>query len=595
MERPADPWAVAGRPPRHVKRAGRRRPGVGALLSALLPGAGQWYAGRLVRGLLFLAPFLAAAAVAGVVLWRSGRGELAALLVRPSWLWAIVAVDLVLAGVRVASVIDAHRLTRPVFGAHRRGEAAVAVLLAIAVAVPHLVVAGYALEGIDLLETVFGERRAPPPAASAGASIGPVAGPAPDLGPEPVIVADDLAVRVPGVSSRPAGPAVWERLPRGDVDAAPDRFAPRETSYFEAPFVPGERIGEDRITVLLAGGDAGPGRGGLRTDTIIVASLDPATGTAVLLGLPRNFARIPLPGHFAEAFLEMEQRLEERAEALEAERMEAERLAAEAAAAGGSTTTTSTTTTTTTTVPGETTTTTTTTPGDEPCLCFPEQINALYPSTRTWTRTFPDEVDPGMKALEMALEVLYGVEIDYYVLVDMAGFVRLIDAIGGVDLQIIDPVRTRVSPPEEGGEWIVVDLQSGPAHLTGSEALAYVRSRYGTSDYSRMRRQRCLLEAVAAEADPLTIVRRFPELSAVLKDSVVTDIPLGLLPGLVEAVGDLGFDDVTTFAFGPGYYAPTYDYFGHPIPSVTRIRAKVADLFAGSAAGALGAESECLP
>ena len=115
-------------------------------------------------------------------------------------------------------------------------------------------------------------------------------------------------------------------------------------------------------------------------------------------------------------------------------------------------------------------------PGVAPCNCFPEQINALYPYTRKWTRSFPDEADPGMAALREVVENMIGLHIDYYVLVDMRAFVALVEAVDGVDVYVKEALEAEVSPPAEGERWATVDVQPGMNHLSGTEALAYARA-----------------------------------------------------------------------------------------------------------------------
>jgi len=314
-----------------------------------------------------------------------------------------------------------------------------------------------------------------------------------------------------------------------------------------------ERVGADRITILLAGGDAGPGRGGLRTDTMMVATLDTNTGKAALFGFPRNLGQTPLPPRFATAFMELEQRLIPKPDPPDptqavppegADGVPPEEVLVEPAPF-------------------------------ESCRCFPDQLNALYPFTRKWTGTFPNDIDPGMAALKETLEYLMNLKIDYYALVDMSAFVDLVDAIGGVDVYVQKPLETEVSPEREGGEWIHLEVDVGWNSLDGREALAYSRARKGSSDYTRMQRQRCMVRAVAAKAEALTLLRSFSGIVAAVEGSVVTNFPLSFAPDLMTAAANLDFDDIETVGFVPVYWAPERDYGGRPIPDVDRIRAKV--------------------
>jgi LCP family protein required for cell wall assembly len=537
------------------------RPGVAAVLSAIVPGAGQWYGGRLRRALLLFLPVLVLAG-AGFGFWSLGKGRLLELVVQPSVLWALLAVNLAILVWREFVVVDAYRIAR---NAERPGAVATTVLTVtlVAVAAPHVLVATYDLEAIDLLETIFvaEEAPAPPtptdeqPSTTHTAPFAPddtvieaIADPALSVAPR---VLEPRSVRNlifrPGIGD-PAAIAVWPEIVDDPVQAM-DLLPPVDIS------------GIDRITILLAGGDGGPGRGGLRTDTIIVATFDTVTGRAALFGVPRNLVQVPLNPEYDEAFTELEQRLtpwKERQSWTDGD-------------ADG--------------VPDQ----------FVPCHCFPDQINAIYPFTRTWTETYPNEVEPGMAALRDTLELLLGIDIDFYALVNMSGFVRVVDALGGVRTYVTGWVNTEVSPAREGEDWIEVSISPGWHRLNGHEALAYVRERKSTSDYVRMRRQRCMLKSVAASADPATIVTRFPAISRAVKSAVKTDIPLDYVPTLVSLAAGLDFDDIVTVGFTPPEYAPTGNFRGQPIPDLAAIRATVQDVLSGESATPMptGADTEC--
>jgi anionic cell wall polymer biosynthesis LytR-Cps2A-Psr (LCP) family protein len=187
-----------------------------------------------------------------------------------------------------------------------------------------------------------------------------------------------------------------------------------------------------------------------------------------------------------------------------------------------------------------------------------------------------------MEALKMTISNLLGLRIDYYVLVDMAGFVALVDALGGVDVYFDEPMHIAFSAAVEDGDKAFINVEAGVNHLSGLEALAYVRNRYRSSDYVRMQRQRCMLRSIAAEADIFTLMRKFPAIAEALSGSTRTDIPVGLLPELIRQVSRLDFSEIDTIAFQPGYYAPDRDFGRYPIPDPERIQDKVRDMLAAS-------------
>lgn len=534
------------------------RPGLAAVFSAVIPGAGQWYGGRLRRAVLVFAPVVLLAALASAA-WSLGPVRLLELAVQPKVLWALLILDFFVLGWRGFAVVDAF------FVARRGGRvggvsATVLVVTLFAVAVPHAAFVAYDLEAIDLLESVFlGDEVAAPvffedvrphPAPFASGDTDLVVIPDPALIVESKMPtprsARNLIFR--DTMGDPEAIAVWPEIIDDPVEAM-ELLPPVDTA------------GIDRITILLAGGDAGPGRGGLRTDSIMVATLDVVTGRAALFGIPRNLVQVPLRADYDQAFTELEQRL----------------------------------------TPWEDRKGWTDEDGDgtpdqfAPCHCFPDQINAIYPFTRKWTETYPDEVDPGMATLRDTVEVMLGIDIDFYALVNMSGFVRVVDALDGVRTYVTGPVQAEVSPAREGEEWISVDIRPGWNRLNGHEALAYVRERKTVSDYIRMRRQRCMLKSVAASADAVTIVSRFPALSRAIKSSVRTDIPLDYLPTLVSATATLDFGDIVTVGFIPPDYAPTENHRNQPIPDLAAVRAKVREILDGGtdAVFKTGRDTEC--
>ncbi|MDJ0791818.1 MAG: LCP family protein [Acidimicrobiia bacterium] len=527
-----------------VPGSAARRPWLAAVLSAIVPGAGQLYARRYWRALAWFFPAVVAL-VALVPVSSMRTADLVGTALSPEVLWSVFAVNIAAAVWRLAAAADAFLLVRA--EPTPNGEVALAVgwvLLAMAVLVPHVAVGRYTLDTVTLVEAVFVTDEAPDqvrPLIPIGTDA--------DIVPDPIVHTYDVDPSDP-TSTRnlifregfgdPDAVSAW-----GDISEAR-----REAPPGGAPFVGfSERVGDGRFTILFAGGDAGPGRGGLRTDSMIVATIDTATGKAALFSFPRNMAQIPLPRRFANAFVDLQRRLTPPPPP-----------PAESEEEGGE--------------PVQQ-------PVFVPCRCFPEQLNAIYPFTRKWTRTYPDEVDPGMAALRDVLQHLMGLEIDYYALIDMAAFVDLVDAIGGIDVYVKQPLESEVSPPREGDPWAYVKVEPGWNHLDGPEALAYARARKGSSDYARMERQRCMVKAVASKADPVTVLRSFPAIVDAIEGSVVTDIPLTFVPDLIEASAGLSLDDIETVGFTHSYWQKERDGRGHPIPNMSRMRWKVDRVLEG--------------
>jgi LCP family protein required for cell wall assembly len=237
--------------------------------------------------------------------------------------------------------------------------------------------------------------------------------------------------------------------------------------------------GRTRVNVLLLGGDGGDGRIGVRTDSMILASMDTQTGKTVTFSLPRNmmFAQFPRKSPLHDLYPD------------------------------GFT--------------GEGD------PGDWMLNAVYRQIPLLYP------HVLGESDNEGADAIKLAVQGSTGLRVDYYVLVNLAGFRELVDAMGGVTVNINTPVAIGGSvdhnrPPEDY-------LDPGPdQHLDGYEALWFSRGRWGADDYQRMERQRCMIDAIIDEADPANLLRRYQALAEAGKKIVHTDIPRNLVPAFVE-------------------------------------------------------------
>jgi LCP family protein required for cell wall assembly len=149
----------------------------------------------------------------------------------------------------------------------------------------------------------------------------------------------------------------------------------------------------------------------------------------------------------------------------------------------------------------------------------------------------------GAELLKRTVGHILGSPVAYYGMVDMRSFRQLVDAMGGLRICVADKVLVPRLPTGA--------LRPGCRTLTGEQALWYGRSRTGSSDFSRMSRQKCLLWAIAKQARPTTVLRRFQRLAEVFKYSVNTDIPRGLLAPLVALSGKVRDAQITSIQFKP--------------------------------------------
>jgi len=191
---------------------------------------------------------------------------------------------------------------------------------------------------------------------------------------------------------------------------------------------------------------------------------------------------------------------------------------------------------------------------------FPDILNALWGYAESHPDLFPGAKRPGPTALKETIGNLLGLEIDYYAAVDLRGFVEVIDAVGGVTVDVQSRVYDAgVSPPYEGEPWIVVDLQPGRQHMDGRLALGYVRTRWATSDYDRMQRQRCLIGSLMQQASVPKLLRSFPKIASAIKQYAETDVPLRALPDLIEVLAELDPKGMVAVSFVPPRFGPVPD------------------------------------
>ena len=283
----------------------KRRSGLAAAaLGALLPGLGHGYVGYRMRAVLMALPVVFLASLAYVVATMS-TVDLLSWLVRPAVLQGILIANLVIVVWRIAAVADPYRVSA---GAHSLGRLLVVVGLAIAVSLPHVLIARYTLDAAQLLDEVFvteGEEVAAPLFAYEEASR---AAPFAPGDTDEVIVADPATI-VRQAEPRSVRNLVF-REGVGDPDAVAHSIEYRQQRDLSlGALIGSEADGVDRITILLAGGDGGPGRGGSRTDTIMVVTFDTVTGKSAVFSIPRNMTHMPLPDAWSTAFVELEQRL----------------------------------------------------------------------------------------------------------------------------------------------------------------------------------------------------------------------------------------------------------------------------------------------
>lgn len=444
-------------------RDARRNPWVASLLSALAPGAGQIYAGksRTGRQLLVVDAALVVLAILAVLFFR---GEVLKAWASLTSLSLMMVVNLVLLSYRAWAAHDAYHLaaqTRPT----RPRSVLVTMTAAIwlVVLLPHVALGYLNVVQHSLIAEVFDA-------------------------PAEIVATDttNLPPTTPGDSratttTLPA-PLLWDGL--------------------------------ERLNVLLLGSDVGEGRRGIRTDTMIVVSIEPESGDTAMISLPRNFSGIDLPPGF----------------------------------------------------------------GVWDCQCFPQLLNDLYFYAEESPEAFPGTGEPGPRAMKATIGHLLDLDIHYYAMVGLDGFVGIVDAMGGVEIDVPNRIVDETYPHEDGVTIENVVIEPGPQRLDGHLALAYARIRRHADDFARMNRQRCVLGAVIEQSSPLELLARYGSIAQVLKEHLATDIPQDRLVDFIDLLPKVSLDRVGVLLVDRDYVSGTDP--GRTYYDEERIRAETRALLA---------------
>ena len=272
--------------------------------------------------------------------------------------------------------------------------------------------------------------------------------------------------------------------------------------------------GRDRVSVLLLGGDGSVTRDGVRTDSVILMSIDTHTGDTVMFSLPRNMMDAQFP------------------------------------------------------------------PGTRLHDIFPSgytgagdpsfwMLNAIYGQVPArYPGILGKSANEGADAVKEAVAGTLGIPVDYYALVNLDGFKQIVDAMGGVTVNINEPVA--IQGNTDAGIPPVGYLQPGPhQRLNGFQALWFSRGRWGSDDYQRMLRQRCMVRAIIDEARPWNLLQRYRALAGASREIVRTDVPSRLLPAFVDLALKMKQASVRSIAF------VSSDRFNPADPDFTWLRSSV--------------------
>jgi LCP family protein required for cell wall assembly len=394
------------------------------IVGTVVPGAGLIAARRHLAGLVVMGLFLTAVLSIGIYA-AVDRQALLAFAVDPEVLRGIGVTLVVVGLVWVGVVIATHLALRGRVSPGQRMSGGILVgILAFAVAAPMAVASIYSYEQASLVGTVFKTEK------------------------------DSRSATRPTLT-----------VPSGPQDPAP------QDPWADKP----------RLNVLLLGGDADKNREGTRTDTVILASIDTATGDTNLFSLPRQTARMPFPPssplhrYYPRGFT------------------------------NGN--------------------------GSNPEFF----LNAMYMNVpNTIPKNALGETDNlGADVLKLSVGQALGLKVDYYVLINLRGFTKLVNALGGIRVNVNTYIP--IGGDSDSGVRPTEQISPGPnKKLRGREALWFARGRYGSTDYARMDRQRCVVNAIIQQANPANVLTRYEDIAKAGKEIVRTDMPQEVLPLIVD-------------------------------------------------------------
>ncbi len=236
----------------------------------------------------------------------------------------------------------------------------------------------------------------------------------------------------------------------------------------------GDRVAKKgRYNILLIGGDAAWHRVGLRPDSITVASVNAETGRTVLISLPSNLQAVPFPSYSP----------------LHDHFSKGYRCS------------------------------------DGSCM-----LNAIYTYATVHRDLYPGVKNAGVQATKEAVENATGLTVNYWALIDFKAFESLVDSVGGITVDVDQRL-----PIADGRGKISGYIEAGKnKHLSGNEALGFMRFRSDSSDYNRMVRQVCVMGAMLNRLDLVTALTNFNAVSAAGQEVVSTDIPASEIGTVID-------------------------------------------------------------
>ncbi|MCI7056992.1 MAG: LCP family protein [Selenomonas bovis] len=251
---------------------------------------------------------------------------------------------------------------------------------------------------------------------------------------------------------------------------------------------------KDKSTIMIMGVDAREDDVG-RSDTLMIAAVDPKRNQASLLSVPRD-TRVKIPGHSWD------------------------------------------------------------------------KINAAYAYGSA-----KSGILGGEKLAQRTVEDFLGVNIDHYVVIDTHAFQKIIDAIGGIDIDVEKRMYYEDPWDDDGG--LVIDLKPGMQHMNGKTAVTYVRYRDEEGDIGRIKRQQKFMKACMDKVTSPAIIPKLPTVIKEVIGSVKTDLSFRQLLEFAGTLKEAQKNGLKTeMVPGRPLYISGVSYW---IPDVEKLRTTLAE------------------
>ena len=130
----------------------------------------------------------------------------------------------------------------------------------------------------------------------------------------------------------------------------------------------------------------------------------------------------------------------------------------------------------------------------------------------------------GRKLTQKTVEDLLNTHIDHYIKINVHGFTKIIDALGGIDIDVEKRMHYEDPWDDDGG--LYIDLQPGMQHMDGKTAITYVRYRDEEGDIGRIKRQQKFMKAVMDKLVSPSVIPKLPAIVSAVSDSVETDMSM---------------------------------------------------------------------